>query len=243
MINEHVVEKGGRWYVYNRDRTKNLTPDGFATKAQAVKRLGQIEYFKNAREATTPFSKIHEGEKTFKPTASMSANAKRAKEMRDSVPDSEKGMTPVGLKRMNQLIDREPLSLDTVKRMYSFFSRHEVDKQSKEWKEGKSKGEQGWLGWGGDSGFSWARNILKQNGENLEEVACQYNEGASTDTALANKAKESGIALSKLKKVFKRGIGAWEVSPKKTPPEQWALARVNAFVEDYPNVRFDKDLV
>ncbi len=98
----------------------------------------------------------------FKPTESMAKAAKRGLEMRNKQPSSNKGMTSVGLARANQLIARETLSPDTVKRMYSFFSRHEVDKSSKSWKEGNSKGEQAWLGWGGDSGFSWSRKIVKQ---------------------------------------------------------------------------------
>lgn len=99
---------------------------------------------------------------SYKPTAAMASAARRAKKMRDSQPPSNQGMTRVGLERMNQLIDREPLSLETVKRMYSFFSRHEVDKQSKSWKEGDSKAEQAWLGWGGDAGYAWSRKIVEQ---------------------------------------------------------------------------------
>lgn len=102
---------------------------------------------------------------TFKPTKAMASAARRALKMRDSQPKSNKGMTAVGLARANQLIKREPLSLETVKRMYSFFSRHEVDKQSKSWKKGSSKGEQGWLGWGGDSGYRWSKSIV----ESLED--------------------------------------------------------------------------
>lgn len=85
--------------------------------------------------------------------------------MRDEQPDSNKGMTPVGLARANQLINRENLSLETVKRMYSFFSQHEVDKQSESWKKGNSKGEQGWGGWGGNAGYAWSKKIV----ESLEE--------------------------------------------------------------------------
>jgi len=99
---------------------------------------------------------------TYKPTKEMAAAAKRGLEMRNKQPESNKGMTQVGLARANQLINRETLSLETVKRMYSFFSRHEVDKQSKEWKEGSSKGEQGWLGWGGDPGYAWAKSIVER---------------------------------------------------------------------------------
>lgn len=184
-----------------------------------------------------PFSSIiKESSETYKPTSAMASAAKRAKEMRDSVPDSEKGMTSVGLKRMNQLIDREPLSYETVKRMYSFFSRHEVDKKSKEWKEGKSKGEQAWLGWGGDAGYSWSRSIVKRvEGDKVDEA---MNLLESSD-ALEAKASESGISKVILKKVYSRGLAA---SQGKNP-HAWAMGRVNAFIKDHPNVRFDKDLL
>ena len=100
-------------------------------------------------------------EETFKPTEQMASAARRGLEMRDKQPDSNKGMTAVGLARANQLIKRESLSLDTVKRMYSFFSRHEVDKQSQSWKDGDSKAEQAWLGWGGDAGYAWSKIIVE----------------------------------------------------------------------------------
>ena len=98
---------------------------------------------------------------TYKPTEQMARNARRGLKMRSSQPKSNRGGTAVGLKRANQLSARTPLSLDTVKRMFSFFSRHEVDKQSASWKEGSSKGEQAWLMWGGDAGFTWSRKIVK----------------------------------------------------------------------------------
>ena len=98
----------------------------------------------------------------FKPTQTMARNAKRGLEMRKKQPPSNRGGTPVGLATARLLINREILSPKKVKDMYSFFSRHEVDKQSDSWKKGKSKGEQAWLLWGGDAGFSWSRKIRNQ---------------------------------------------------------------------------------
>jgi photosystem II stability/assembly factor-like uncharacterized protein len=43
--------------------------------------------------------------------------------------------------------------------MYSFFARHEVDKQGEGWGV-DSKGYQAWLLWGGDPGRAWARRTL-----------------------------------------------------------------------------------
>ena len=65
-----------------------------------------------------------------------------------------------------QLARRENLSLDTVKRMYSYFSRHEVDKKGKGFNSGEegfpSKGRVMWEAWGGDSGYSWSRAIVER---------------------------------------------------------------------------------
>lgn len=99
---------------------------------------------------------------TYTPTDAMASAAKRGLKMREGQAPSNRGGTSVGLARASQLKNKEGLSLDTVKRMYSFFSRHEVDKQSKSWKEGSSKGEQAWLLWGGDAGYSWSRAIVER---------------------------------------------------------------------------------
>jgi hypothetical protein len=50
--------------------------------------------------------------------------------------------------------------------MYSFFSRHEVDKKGEGFYSGPnfpSKGRVMWDAWGGDAGFSWSRAIAKRN--------------------------------------------------------------------------------
>ena len=56
------------------------------------------------------------------------------------------------------------MSLDTVKRMYSFFSRHEVDKKGKDFNNtsNPSNGRIMWDAWGGDAGFSWSRAIVER---------------------------------------------------------------------------------
>jgi hypothetical protein len=95
--------------------------------------------------------------KTYKPTSGMASAAKRALKWRA---DGEPGGTLVGLARANQLKDRDPLTASTVLRMYSFFSRHEVDKQATGFRSGEegfpSKGRVAWDLWGGDGGYSWS---------------------------------------------------------------------------------------
>lgn len=94
----------------------------------------------------------------FKPTKQMQLNARRALRMREKAPKSSKGMTRVGLARANQFASRENISLDTVKRTFSFLSRARAY-----YKPGKNTpGTRAYLAWGGDAGLSFARRILKK---------------------------------------------------------------------------------
>jgi hypothetical protein len=68
-------------------------------------------------------------------------------------------MTSVGLARARDISNRAELSEDTVRRMVSYFQRHEVDKKGSTWDE-QGKGWQAWNGWGGDAGFAWAKRIV-----------------------------------------------------------------------------------
>lgn len=97
----------------------------------------------------------------FKPPKGAQEAAKRALEVRADKPESQRGMTPVGIARARDLSNGQTLSPDTVKRMLNYFTRHEVDKQGKTWSD-QGKGWQAWHGWGGDAGYSWARKVVKQ---------------------------------------------------------------------------------
>ena len=99
----------------------------------------------------------------LRPTEGMAAEANRYKEWKK---EGHAGGTAVAARRAGQLSARSELSPSTVRRMHSFFSRHEVDKKG----EGFSPGEKGypspgrvaWAAWGGDAGQSWARKKVAQ---------------------------------------------------------------------------------
>jgi hypothetical protein len=93
----------------------------------------------------------------------MQSAARRAIKLKEQGKAKGAG-TAVGWTRAGQLARGETLSLSTVKRMYSYFSRHEVDKQGKDWDnaESPSNGKIMWLAWGGDAGFSWSRKITQR---------------------------------------------------------------------------------
>lgn len=111
-------------------------------------------------------------EKTgYKPTSGMQSAARRAIKLKEQGKANGAG-TAVGWTRARQLANGETLSLSTVKRMYSFFSRHEVDKKGKDWNnaENPSNGKIMWLAWGGDAGFSWSRKIVERE-KNMKKSA------------------------------------------------------------------------
>jgi hypothetical protein len=99
----------------------------------------------------------------YKPTSGMQSAARRAIKLKEQGKAKGAG-TMVGWTRAGQLSRGETLSLSTVKRMYSYFSRHEVDKKGKDWDnaENPSNGKIMWLAWGGDAGFSWSRKIVER---------------------------------------------------------------------------------
>ena len=99
----------------------------------------------------------------YKPTSGMQSAARRAIKLKEQGKAKGAG-TMVGWTRAGQLARGETLSLSTVKRMYSYFSRHEVDKKGKDWdnSENPSNGKIMWLAWGGDAGFSWSRKIVNR---------------------------------------------------------------------------------
>jgi hypothetical protein len=75
---------------------------------------------------------------------------------------------------------------------------------------------------------------------------------------LAEKARASGIPIGALKEVYDRGVGAWKSNPQsvrlmsgeknykasrvgKMSKEQWAMARVNAFINKKSTVYYGAD--
>jgi len=107
---------------------------------------------------------------TYIPTVAIADNAKRALEVRDKKPASQRGMTSVGIARARDLMNRRPLSEETVRRMKAYFDRHESDKNGETWDE-QGKGWQAWMGWGGDEGYSWANQIVERLNKNTDKKA------------------------------------------------------------------------
>jgi HK97 family phage portal protein len=97
------------------------------------------------------------------PTDSMVSEAKKGIAWRK---EFNRGGTRIGAVRASQIVAKEKLSPSTVKRMFSFFSRHESDKAADGFRVGEkgypSNGRIAWALWGGDAGFSWSTKVRNQ---------------------------------------------------------------------------------
>jgi HK97 family phage major capsid protein/HK97 family phage prohead protease len=202
----------------------------------------------------------------LRPTQAMAEEARRGLDWRK---EHGRGGTAVGVARARQIVNRQELSPRTVRRMVSFFARHEVDKEA----EGFSPGEDGypsagriaWALWGGDAGQTWSRgrDAIMDRIDNEDTRALEDEFSEATLKALQKKVddhnaehgdkKGKRVTLSMLAAVYKRGIGAYNTNPGSVRPtvtsaEQWAMARVNVFLQavrtgKYKSGKFDTDLL
>ena len=109
---------------------------------------------------------------SFEPTDEMADEAELGLKWRD---EYGRGGTEVGVARARDISNKRNLSFDTVKRMNSYFSRHEVDKEAIGWNQGEegfpSAGRIAWQLWGGDAGRDWAARIIESNTNELDQIA------------------------------------------------------------------------
>jgi HK97 family phage portal protein len=209
------------------------------------------------------------------PTDGMVTEAKKGLEWRK---EHGRGGTMVGVARANQIVRKDRLSPSTVRRMKSFFARHEVDKRAEGFRPGESgypsAGRIAWALWGGDAGQTWSNKKVDQldreRNKFLEEASELTDENfeekqltAAVREGLKKKVKDHNekhgdkkgkrVTLRMLGAVFRRGIGAYRTNPASVRPnvrseEQWAYARVNAFLfavrtGRFRSGQFDRDLL
>lgn len=101
---------------------------------------------------------------SYKPPIGAQKEAQKALDWREKYGDDVKGGTRIGWIRANQIAKREELSEDIVKRMHSFFSRHEGNQViADEYKDEpwKDAGYVAWLLWGGDPAKTWSARIAE----------------------------------------------------------------------------------
>ena len=105
--------------------------------------------------------------------------------------------TEVGKQRANQLAKGEPISEDTIRRMYSYLSRHEVDLDSSKG-YGDGCGKLMYDSWGGKSALSWAESKIKSiEKEKMSKQLFQTDEEQRTIV---------GVAMVPDLKIFRKDV-------------------------------------
>ncbi len=99
---------------------------------------------------------------SFIPPKSVQANATRALKWRR---EYGRGMMAVGVARARDLSNGRAVSIQTLKRMRSYFRRHADDVLAIGFYYGEggfpSAGRIAWEGWGGAAGWRWCESKLK----------------------------------------------------------------------------------
>ena len=166
------------------ERAERLYKAGIIDRAEA-KRIAGLEAVPQdegqlhpeaipVQTTDAPIPEIRSFDMKYRPTSGMKEAAQRALDWKAEGFD---GGTRVGLARANQIVNGEQLSEDTILRMYSFFSRHEVDKKAEGFNSGEegfpSPGRVAWDLWGGDAGFRWSTSKRDQmQGEEGKSLDC-----------------------------------------------------------------------
>lgn len=128
---------------------------------------------------------------SFKPPQGVISNAKRGLELRR---EFNRGGTPVGVARARSLSNGQGIPLETIRRMVSYFARHEVDKKGKDWGNASnpSAGYIAWLLWGGDAGKTWADSISEREKKKDKSMATDIT---STYAAIIKQEKQEDGTL------------------------------------------------
>jgi len=179
---------------------------------------------------------------TYSPNDGMKAAARTAIKWKEDGKARGAG-TAVGWGRARDIVAGRSMSLSVVKRMYSFFSRHEVDKKGKGFNPGTegypSKGRVMWNAWGGDAGFAWSRAIVRRNedkslfgdfgkdytkAESLPEIFKSLGVGT-----MVSWNSSGGRAEGKITRIIRNGkynVPGTEVSVSGTPEDPAAVIRL-----------------
>lgn len=195
---------------------------------------------------------------SYKPTSGMVEEAVKGLQWRR---DGNDGGTAIGVARARDISNGRELPLDTVKRMRSFFARHEVDKKAQGFRPGEdgfpSAGRVAWALWGGDAGQRWSETIAEREKQTEKRLSAEVSEGLKGKVDKHNDKHGSTaskrVTLRMLSTVFERGVGAYRTNPQSVRPgiagpDQWAYARVNAFLRTvrtgrFASGKFDTDLL
>jgi HK97 family phage prohead protease len=147
------------------DGTKEIVPGGCHPADELDEAQGHLAALQAAEQeedrAVNPDG--------YEPTQAMREEADRGLEWRR---EFGRGGTLVGVARARDISSGKRLPIDTVRRMHSYFARHEVDKKGQGFSQGEdgypSAGRIAWALWGGDAGMTWAAAIIAEASDDSE---------------------------------------------------------------------------
>jgi hypothetical protein len=173
----------------------------------------------------------------YSPTTGMKSAAARAIRWKEDGKATGAG-TPVGWGRARDIVAGRSMSLSVVKRMYSFFSRHEVDKKGKDFynTSNPSNGRIMWDAWGGDAGFSWSRGIATREADKalFADFGKDYSDQGQLSKAgsvgsMVSWNSSGGTATGKIVRIIRNGkynVPNSDFTVTGTPEDPAAVIRV-----------------
>lgn len=169
-------------YFADKMETPNESINDFLSKLEDLEAnfmLSEIESVINDKEVTLEsFNDYPDG---------VANNAKKGIELNEKI--KNKCATDVGKIRAQQLAQKKNITVETIKRMYSYLSRAE-DQYRKNENDSEACANISYLLWGGLAALGWSRNKLRQLGE-LELETIEVNEDfIIIDGRLAYSSKE-----------------------------------------------------
>ena len=169
----------------------------------------------------------------YEPTAEMKDEAQRGLDWRS---EFGRGGTEVGIARARDIVNGKNLSEDTVKRMRSFFARHEVDKEAQGFRPGEdgypSNGRIAWALWGGDAGKSWAGEIVEDIVDQEDMDMDEENRAAPDELKVGDFVEwnsSGGMAMGQIEHIMTEGtlgIPDSDFSVDATEEDPAALIRI-----------------
>lgn len=259
---EHVMLEGGIYGTPGTDFAIESTPEDPAMAVRVFEEedgmyyptpysIGML-YSKAKKIGELPMGESYEDDdydndmelmskaETYSPNAGMKAAARRAIKWKEDGKATGAG-TPVGWGRARDIVAGRSMSLSVVRRMYSFFSRHEVDKKGKDFynTSNPSNGRIMWDAWGGDAGFSWSRAIVRRNED--KALFADFGKDYTRSTSLPDLFKGVGVgsmvswnssggtARGKITRIIRNGkynVPGTDVTVTGTPEDPAAVIRL-----------------
>jgi len=231
-----------RVYEYNDDdNTWDATAYSIGMMYVDAQKLPSLDNHEMPDSMEDEMLQLLEKAETFSPNDGMKAAARRALKWKADGKATGAG-TPVGWGRATDIVAGRAMSLSTVRRMFSFFSRHEAaSKGGKDFNNtsNPSNGRIMWDAWGGNAGFAWSRAIVNRMKD--KALFANFGKDFTRSTGMSDLFKAVGVgsmvswnssggrAEGKITRIIRDGrynVPGTEVTVTGTPEDPAAVIRL-----------------